>query len=527
MNLFTIAIVVLLLIITILIVSQKSEETLEDLFNTTGLLVNNYGIDWFEKMLSHGDVNLSDTAACAAVNRHTCTACSFIRNDLIPMFFMVPGIAMNVPCGIILNPQKVWPLITVMSIIDANTNTRSCGTNESGTPLLTRNPFMSNAGSMCVYNTLKAKYGESHKYVTGKWATFMPNIDSGGSCPISCNGDLTCMYQNSGGNINRWIMDSSPECISGKYKDCYTFTEVSEKDVDPSIKNLFSSLDKPDGYLAHTMSQECETCKKPYVCVFDNSMEPNKPFQTVEESNRIATYIGQDGSGFVPNTMDVATISGVQCRFEKKDWESWIGVLKQYYRRILKLMKPDNSMISEHIFPPESGNLTTFTAQLANPLFPCYFENEVNLYINPDTSSNEYKNQNKIWQDAILGFYYVGTTCEEQFDTLNGVPSTAWDYKKNEWKTFNSAADRCDGFFQIEKPEFTTETRRQWEENNKKSARDMVHKVADMFNKNHPGKNIPVYRCSASSNFFPSYKDMTNALNGNVKLNQIFQEDKN
>jgi len=200
MILIVLAILAILLLIALaLICSHKKSglATLECLFNNTttnldnvgGFLVNNFGSVWFERMLKLGEVSLADTAVCAGINRHTCTAYSFIRKDLIPMFFMFPGEALNVPCGIILDTKKIWPLITLMATIDGDTNNRSCCTNESYSPILTRSPFSGNSNDLCVYNTLieKAKTNPNYqKYVNGKYATYINGPDP----QVATNGGL-------------------------------------------------------------------------------------------------------------------------------------------------------------------------------------------------------------------------------------------------------------------------------------------------------------------------------------------------
>ena len=510
--LFVIIITLLLLTILIMYVIiplylKNSQKSLKSMFLDKGLLVNNFGTVWFETMLQHGDVALADTAVCASVNRHTCTAYSLIKPDLIPMFFMFPGVNLNVPCGIILDPTKVWPLITLMAVVDGDTNNRSCCTNESYGPILTRSPFSGNPSDMCIYNTLLAKYGPNNKYVTGKYAVYIPAKDSGGGCPTSCGGDLACMYQNSGGNINQWLMNSSPECIAGQYKDCFDFTEIAS--ADPAIVKIFDGQAvKPDGYLVQSTSDNCATCKKPYLCVFDEYKQDER-YKMVFEDKRIATYIGKDGVGFQasPASMDIGKISITQCRFEKKDWNKWIDVLRQHYRRLLSIMKQDNSINEQYNY------------QMAHPFSPSYFENEVNLYIDPNTTSDDYKSQNSTWQDSIVGFYYTATPCEDQLQILNGVPATAFE------TTFNNSTDRCDKFFQMDNPALdTSDKRRQWEMQNMAYSRELVHKVTSMFNEKH-GKNLSVYKCTADSNSFPNYQSMVTALEGKTKLKSIFQKD--
>lgn len=573
--------------------------TTTDLDEIGGILCNNFGTEWFEAMLKRNEVSLQDTSVCAHVNRRTCTAYSYLRRDLIPMLFMFPGVQASVPCGIILDTRKVWPLITLMAIVDGDTNNRSCCTNESGSPILTRSPWSASPGDLCIYNSMVQQVQErklDEKYVKDSYAVYIPNKDegvTGGTCDVSCNGDRTCMYNNSGGNINQWLMNASTECVNGKFANCFVFKEIDVSQVPKVIRDQVHPA--PTGWLVQTMSPTCETCRKPYLCVFDDapstpkssgdarlmntnntyaadarrqslveSLEPSEheekagrtataaninyasdakclslikgfepsdnedmvanhtaasmhssnvyvtdgsmedKYKVVEEPDRIATYIGENGFGMqttVTNDMQIGNIAIKQCRFERDDWNKWIGVLKQHYRNIMGIMRSDNSMID------------SFNYQLAHPSSPSYFENEVNLYIDPDTQSSEYKRQNKIWQDAIIGFYYTASTCEEQLSPLEGVPSEFYGEK------VQGTVDRCNGFFGMD-----TSDRRKWEKDRMEMSRKLVHQVADMFNKNQK-RNVPVYKCTADSNAFPNYKSFVTAFNGDTKLSSIFQLD--
>jgi hypothetical protein len=494
---------------------KKFNNTTTDLNNIGGLLANNFGMSYFEKMLEVGDVNYSDTSVCASINRKTCTAYSYIRKDLVPMLFIFPGIEANVPCGIILDPKKVWDLITLLSVVDADTNNRSCCTNENYDPILTRNPFQNDDSDQCMVNTIRAQKGPDSVWLKQKYAVYMPLGDPnfGAGCPRSCNGDLNCMYANTGGNINQYLMNASPECKAGNYASCFNFTEVPIDQVPQKIKDMFKDPNaQPDGYLELSFAKDCPTCKKPYLCVFENS--PNNKFETIYEPDRIASYIGKDGLGFqnlFGQYMDIVLLQILQCRVEKKDWNLWVKLVKDWYKTLMSIMTKDNGMPDRYSY------------MLANPNTQGYFENEINLYINPDTSSREYKRQNKIFQDSIIGFYYNATTCEEQLNTLNGIKSVS---QYNSSDVFYNNVDRCDRYWWLNDNSFDTNKRRSWEIDNIEKSRELVRKVADMFNKKH-NRNVPVLKNVSSSNAYPNYNDMQRALNGKIQFNDVFIPDDN
>lgn len=503
--------IVLLIIISLFLFNKKDPATLNGMierFNNTntkgGILCNNFGIEWFEAMLNRGDITLTDTSVCAHVNRKTCTAYSLLRKDLIPMLFIQPGKENNVPCGIILDTEKVWPLITLMATVDADTNNRNCCTNESGSPILVRNPLTGTNRDWCTYQSmLKQKEIGNLTDEQLNYAVYIPSIDKGftnGTCNNSCSGDKRCMYNNSGGNINQWLMMYSDECKDGKYSNCFEFENIPTSEVPQSIKDALDAENggEPDGWLIQKVTNDCSICDKPYLCVFDEAPS-GTPYQTVEEIDRIANYIGPDGKGFqktVTNTMKIGDIAIKQCRFEKTDWDKWINVVRQYYKDLLGLLNSDNSVTK-----PE------FNYMLANPDIPSYFENEVNLYINPDVSSSDFQTQNKIWQDSIIGFYYTSSTCDEQLGALDNIPTGI----------YNNAKERCDQFYK----DLTTAGRKQWENDRIEYSRKLVHQVQKLFNKKY-NKSIPVYKSSPDSNAYPNYNSLVTALKKQTKLDNIF-----
>lgn len=99
--------------------------------------------------------------------------------------------------------------------------------------------------------------------------------------------------------------------------------------------------------------------------------------------------------------IDPSNVAVRQCKWEKKDMKPWINSLKKYYSDIQSKMNPENNSMDQG-----------FDYFLANPDHLSYLENEVNIYVNSDTSSSNYVDQNKIFMDSIEGFFYVPTTCE-------------------------------------------------------------------------------------------------------------------
>jgi hypothetical protein len=503
-------------------INKKDSNDIENMFsnlsnkapNVGGILVSMMMITDFENILDKGDIEYNYTASCAIVNRHTCSPWTYMRKDLPPMTFIYPG-PESPSVGIILDPNKVWDLITVMAVIDADTNNRSCCTNETGNPILTKNPNVpSDPTSKCIDISLKDKYGNKYD----NYAVYWPSTDKGGSCPTVCKDDDTyCKYNNTGGNINTWIMNSSQECLNGNYKKCYDFKEIDEQNVPQSIKDNFTDPNnQPDGYLTQHISSSCNVCSKPYLCVSSNP--PDNKNIVHNEPKRLASYIGPQGElwskiAIKDDNYDSRSINGLQCRFEKSDWAVWIKVLRNYYSSILKFMKPNGDIIKKYSY------------EMANPYVATYLENEVNMYVDPDNTSELYKKQNKMFQDAIIGFFYVNSTCEDQLKPLDGIKTTVEDIENS---TFTNNVDRCDQFFQNDpsNPNWNPidgDTRRKYEQGVIDKSKDLAIKVANMFNKKY-NKNVPVFSATPDSNSFYNYKQWTKALHNQIKFDDIFKK---
>lgn len=478
-------------------------------FEVGGVLVNNFALNWFQDFIKKGKVSFQGTAVCAHRTRKSCTAYSLLRSDLIPVFFQFPGAGQSVPCGIILDPTKAWPLITGMFVNDADTNARNCCSNEAegeGSPLT------------CAEEKSLFKSRDPPRSID-----FRVDKNPGSSednCGLrDCNGDRTCMMLQSGASINPYKLQQIPGLCSREGTD---------------FSN--SSL-----------------CAKPYVCVMENApsyskdvrgntVQPNFKYKIVEEGSRIANYIGKDGEGYIPLLnadcpgvgvdMDgtgsapcpkLGSKKGVgggnitdgisHCKFKRDDWNYWIKTLKRFYKEY------------EKRFP--SNKPETF-----------YIENEVNLYVNPNNSKEAFIQQ-KLFENAIIGFYYISNNCDQQLQWL--TPEKTVEGKTGGRKTGGrrTGSVRCDDYFQdILKDPFLNENnkitggsqrvtrgqRQKWENLMIQISRQLVHQVADLFEK-QTSRKVPVYKSTASSNAFMNFDEVKKAQNNNIKLSSIFQLD--
>ena len=361
-------IIVLSVVIIVLIQSNKkplTPPTLEELFNTTsstgpdqlgGVLISMISLSDAEKMVAKKSVEYADFDQCAVAHRHTCAAWSYFRRDVWCSAFIMPS--MNMYVGFIVEPRKMWPLLTTMAVIDADTNLRSACSNEAEYDVLLATKPHKNCAS----------YEGASVYLPKQYS---------GLNPTQCApNDEACQFLNSGGGINVWDMVNNWDCKNCVSKEKLVFDRFN------------ANLD------------ECTLCKKPYLCIPKKTASKNP----VEEATQLSAYVGADSehwrSMFVSEGYpNIGRIAISQCKYSKYNWKEWILALHSFYQYLLESLSPDNS-----------SRYPVFMFQQD----PIYLENEVNSYIYPDKTSVEYKTQDKIFKSSIRGVFYITSTCTDQ-----------------------------------------------------------------------------------------------------------------
>jgi hypothetical protein len=162
--------------------------------------------------------------------------------------------------------------------------------------------------------------------------------------------------------------------VTGKYNPSYCESTCNDDDIDCQANhagggvNLYDlSQWKVDGCNTPEEIQngKCSLCKKggvgaPYWC-------DNKPFPNINSGDDWMNQFGYS----------TGNVSIRQCKFRKENWETWIDSIKLFHDNCQKADKCENSGY--------------------------YFENEVNLYFNP----NKKEKDQKIWNDSIMGIFYL------------------------------------------------------------------------------------------------------------------------
>ena len=220
-----------------------------------GILVHLMSLEQMEKIVNEKEFNLKFSSGgigaftdCSipGQNKQNCSAWTYLRKDLPPIVYSYPtseagpnGNNFWRPIvGIIVDPSRIWPLITSMGIIDSATDGRNCGSQD---PSYQFNIFDVNNGygrcNPIVYDKNGKKSDNQSDYC------IYQSIDTLVGCNTDCNysNDIVntnCRMQNSGGAINNnsWIISENP----GYYWDCpnknnrYNWTDKNFKNGLPN-----------------------------------------------------------------------------------------------------------------------------------------------------------------------------------------------------------------------------------------------------------------------------------------------------
>lgn len=415
-----------------------------------GLLVHVMSIASVERLLqaepfvlNGNDPAIADCSLQGDATSGSCSAWTYLREDLLPMIFNTPvgvhGTASslntsgsggsdadgyNTPCiGLIVDPAKLWPLISSMAVLDASTNERNCGA------------FYFDGG-----RDLTIRCQPSDRGVGQDVDVHLEGPLRGSElCRSQCEpGDDYCKYQNAGGTIAMsWLGKSA----FGNFgcSDC-------------------SGPFPPEG--VRGAIRGCSQSALPFLCSLDDG--PEDPSTLVDPDGwaplskaggYARAHVGRAGERFqrlfedgpARALTDVWGIGGNQCKFRREHWETWIATIKRFYATWDRLYDRKSKTLK-----------STLEERGQNHLLACpnyyydFLENEVNLYFNPKSADPHFaalaERQAALLRAAVVGFFAVDKTCPEQLASLEGS-TCVYD-----GTTYHGARDRCGGWFCGPKP---------------------------------------------------------------------------
>jgi len=436
----------------------------------------------------------------------TCSAWTLLRKDLMPIVFNKPtvelGAYMTPLVGIIVDPNKMKKHVTSMSIIDSDTNHRTCCLNPGDSA------FTSHFGCY-----------SGEQSLPGGTLTFpKQKTPMSPSCNPRCEpDDDVCRLQNSGATLQLGRLG----CDAASGPDC-------EKDSPLLLSNWGCTNCTLRGTVASTqdLEKKCAACAMPQLCQFDTvgtdhvywsqfRFQDGAINNVDENGARFAKLVAADDGALRDNYM----LGTLQCKFHVKDWDHWIIQMKTLYKTWLAAYDEKSKTLKQAW---QGGNTFGQNYMLANPQywFP-YLENEVSMYFQPRKRSGDNpkwetqaQQQSKDLREAIIGFFFVGKTCVEMHRELDEWPTTMYG------TTYSNAADRCRGWLK-------TFEDKESEQINK--AMQLSASLCKKFNETYrSGRNAPLaglFKFVGSTNTFFPLKQLQQVLNeGSVPGNQVFED---
>jgi hypothetical protein len=472
-----------------------------------GLLVHSMLLEDVERWLRaepfaiHGnDAAICDCSFPSEELGGSCSAWTLLRSDLMPTIFSSPDARSSSPegrrsretsiaqrlastpsIGIIVNPALAWQLISSMAVIDAATDERNCGQ-------------LSYADAATKTIDVACTAADRGVGRDGEVVVRGP-LQGSDLCRKDCEvADDYCRLQNAGGTI---ALSNLGRSARGNWgcSDC--------------------SGPFPASGIEGKM-QGCSQSSVPFVCRLQSP--ESVPAEDLVDPSAWAPYGKSQGYAFAAvgpqaeglqslfltpdgKLSDAWTIGGSQCKFLREDWAAWVRSVQRFYETVYRAYDAARRELpAEHSASIGRNYLMSCPGYGYN-----FFENEVNLYFNRRSSEERFRRlaekQSEVLRRSIVGFYVVGTRCEEQLASLQGVPCSVGD------ASFSGARDRCLGYFSGEdRGEEVYRAFRALEERHLRRGEELVRRLTDAFNRTYCGdglhRKVQAYRYVGSNSTF-------------------------
>lgn len=565
-----------------------------------GVLVHLMPLESIENVISAKDFkfdfSIPGSCDCSETTKGepTCSAWTYLRKDLPPVVFSYPSSIYNASksgkygdggywtpnIGIIVDPKKIWPLITTMGVTDSGTDARNCGSSQF--------PFVFDKNSRCrpvVYENGK-KIEEQSSFVI-----YYPH-----QFDISCNKNClyddniinqNCRYSNAGAsfNSNYFFGDRSLnwDCPSDTNRgiiNCWkaipiSWNKISEEDRKMLLK---SGYNKNNKFAIYIPRRDCYLTS-PSVYITENTPSIDKEGKIIgntsmeiNNNGRNYLYVGENinsnisGPNFSQSTwkncefkedgkiknckvtdqtaISMDNILNYQFKWYKKDWARWINEIKKLWSHIYYTLDKNNGYKDYNGYIDGLGNSSVYSRLDWIYGNPCnkgqWWENEVNIYVNPILVKDTNSSLNKIYRESILGFFYIGKTCE---DFTSSLPTGT---NAGDGCIFENKIERCIGYLcntNINKKD-PLNTKCIGTKNNgenivynevknielkrMKKARDSIIKLSYLFNKKYRipfnKNNVKCYKLLSYSNAFPSWDFLDKMINLKTSASDVLIE---
>mgnify|MGYP007071987323 CR=1 FL=1 len=414
------------------------------------------------KILNTGKLSLADCADCSGPAR-TCSAWTYMRDDLIPMLFIYPAsplsddtkIATTPRVGLLVNAKKFSKLVTAMAVIDAASDDRNgCAETRGTWEVLAESE---NTGSILI-----SPPGEQGR-------------DARGASELL----------KSGGGPTRWMIANYMDC--GDIVDAATPVEIrSFLDSNPQY-NKYRHF-----YIIRWSKIDCSLCNKPFICKTEG------PPGITETRDVTWAQIGNNGQywadlfGRRGGPLAIAEIMNGQCKWLPRDWETWVQVMKKFYADHVR-RRDREAWKNSHLY---ASPCTTFL----------YMENEANVFVDKHAR----REQDKLLRDSLLGVFFVDSTCEQQLQDLgtgvacgsNGGSCVSFcPGPDGEAQHFLNEKDRCQKFLCGTQTIVPYSECKLQEKKHIEKARKQASQLVDLLN-SQEGPAVQLLRCNALSPTF-------------------------
>ena len=444
-----------------------------------GLLCHLMTLSHLKNILRNGMQNfrLQDLNDCAEKSFRTCSAWTYLRSDLPGLLYIYPAGptstgALGVPidpmsAGFIVDTRKIFPLVETMAIVDASADDRIACSDQRGT-----------------YEVLRATPDE---------IIFSPPGGAGVDVdcdPAAATISRRCRQLLAGGGATRWFI-ANRLASREKHPRCLRTRPATRDEIRDFVAHVPQFANSTARFFVQTW-EGCDLCKKPFLCRLRKSS--SQPFEIATDA--VYADIGLDGSGWIDvfgggDGLDIGFEMNSQGKFLPRQWRQWIDTMKKFYR---VHSRSRDRALHEH------------SDYLANPdRHDLYFENEVDIFVAPHGPLA--RSQDDLFKKAIVGVFFVGSTCEEQLvhlETGEGCGATHPCPTFSKDGRLLNVRDRCDAYLRE-----TGDTRVAMErtriEESKKVVLEFVKKFNEFYRKN--GTPVHAFECKPLS---PTFIDSSN-----------------